>query len=259
MADHRLQGGFIRNRLSGKHFRWSESIKSHARWRNGNPRGDRALRRSGRRGGGRGRACGDDLSDRDPLGHRLGKLPAGTPTCRARIRSTCAKRELQEEAGLAASDGRVLVDVASSPGFTDEATRTYLATGLSQVDRPDPEKTRRPTSACTGSHSPPRSTWRWRVRSSTRPPSPGWWPRTQPWSTASRPGRSMLPAGPTDGPRPGQANCMTPVVPALDGQLQGYDHLTIERGVAANTLSSYRRLSAALPRASDPAGHPRPG
>ena len=30
--------------------------------------------------------------------------------------------------------------------------------------------------------------------------------------------------------------------PALDEQLQGYlDHLTIERGVAANTLSSYRR------------------
>ena len=30
--------------------------------------------------------------------------------------------------------------------------------------------------------------------------------------------------------------------PALDDQLQGYlDHLTIERGVAANTLSSYRR------------------
>jgi integrase/recombinase XerD len=35
---------------------------------------------------------------------------------------------------------------------------------------------------------------------------------------------------------------MTTVAPALDGQLQGYlDHLTIERGVAANTLSSYRR------------------
>jgi integrase/recombinase XerD len=32
------------------------------------------------------------------------------------------------------------------------------------------------------------------------------------------------------------------MAPALDGQLQGYlDHLTIERGVAANTLSSYRR------------------
>lgn len=33
-----------------------------------------------------------------------------------------------------------------------------------------------------------------------------------------------------------------PFPTALDGQLQGYlDHLTIERGVAANTLSSYRR------------------
>ncbi|WP_197496493.1 site-specific integrase, partial [Mycobacterium sp. 1274761.0] len=32
------------------------------------------------------------------------------------------------------------------------------------------------------------------------------------------------------------------VRPALDDQLQGYlDHLTIERGVAANTLKSYRR------------------
>ena len=35
---------------------------------------------------------------------------------------------------------------------------------------------------------------------------------------------------------------MTALRPALDGQLQGYlDHLTIERGVAANTISSYRR------------------
>ena len=35
---------------------------------------------------------------------------------------------------------------------------------------------------------------------------------------------------------------MTAVVSALEGQLQEYlDHLTIERGVASNTLSSYRR------------------
>ncbi|MBV9515335.1 MAG: site-specific tyrosine recombinase XerD [Mycobacteriaceae bacterium] len=35
---------------------------------------------------------------------------------------------------------------------------------------------------------------------------------------------------------------MTAVAPALGGQLQGYlDHLTIERGVAVNTLSCYRR------------------
>jgi len=35
---------------------------------------------------------------------------------------------------------------------------------------------------------------------------------------------------------------VTTLAPPLEGQLQGYlDHLTIERGVAANTLSSYRR------------------
>ncbi|HYB39471.1 MAG TPA: site-specific tyrosine recombinase XerD [Mycobacterium sp.] len=35
---------------------------------------------------------------------------------------------------------------------------------------------------------------------------------------------------------------MTTLAPPLEAQLQGYfDHLTIERGVAANTLSSYRR------------------
>jgi integrase/recombinase XerD len=43
-----------------------------------------------------------------------------------------------------------------------------------------------------------------------------------------------------DGVRRAKGRAMTTV--ALDSQLQGYlDHLTIERGVAANTLSSYRR------------------
>jgi integrase/recombinase XerD len=40
----------------------------------------------------------------------------------------------------------------------------------------------------------------------------------------------------------GPTNCVRTTAAALEGQLQGYlDHLTIERGVAANTLSSYRR------------------
>src|ERR1700722_15693530 len=47
------------------------------------------------------------------------------------------------------------------------------------------------------------------------------------------------------GPRSSRAigRCaVTTLAPPLEGQLQGYlDHLTIERGVAANTLSSYRR------------------
>jgi integrase/recombinase XerD len=46
----------------------------------------------------------------------------------------------------------------------------------------------------------------------------------------------------TDGIQRAAGVEMTTLAPPLEGQLQGYlDHLTIERGVAANTLSSYRR------------------
>ncbi|MEE2035246.1 NUDIX hydrolase, partial [Rhodococcus chondri] len=50
-----------------------------------------------------------------------------------------ARRELAEETGLAAQEWDVLVDIALSPGFTDEAVRVFAARGLSVVDRPDPE------------------------------------------------------------------------------------------------------------------------
>jgi ADP-ribose pyrophosphatase len=40
---------------------------------------------------------------------------------------------------LAADHWSVLVDVAVSPGFTDEALRVYLATGISEVPQPDRE------------------------------------------------------------------------------------------------------------------------
>jgi integrase/recombinase XerD len=49
-------------------------------------------------------------------------------------------------------------------------------------------------------------------------------------------------AGPAVGLRRAQAARMTTFAVALEGQVQGYlDHLTIERGVATNTISSYRR------------------
>jgi ADP-ribose pyrophosphatase len=48
-----------------------------------------------------------------------------------------AARELEEEAGLSARNWRVLVDLVSSPGFSDESVRVYLATDLSDVGRPD--------------------------------------------------------------------------------------------------------------------------
>jgi ADP-ribose pyrophosphatase len=50
-----------------------------------------------------------------------------------------AARELGEETGLCADRWSVLVDVALSPGFTDEAVRVFLAEGLHDVDREDPE------------------------------------------------------------------------------------------------------------------------
>src|SRR5699024_1849309 len=47
-----------------------------------------------------------------------------------------AKRELAEETGLAAQQWETLVDVAASPGFTDEVIRVFLARGLHDVQRP---------------------------------------------------------------------------------------------------------------------------
>jgi 8-oxo-dGTP pyrophosphatase MutT (NUDIX family) len=72
---------------------------------------------------------------RNPVGRRLWELPAGLLDAADEDPLTTAKRELQEEAGLAATDWRVLLDTASSPGFTDESVRSYLATGLSEVER----------------------------------------------------------------------------------------------------------------------------
>ena len=72
---------------------------------------------------------------RHPLGRRIWELPAGLIDHLGEDPLESAKRELVEEVGLAAEDWSVLVDVAASPGFTDEVVRVYLATGLSTVDR----------------------------------------------------------------------------------------------------------------------------
>lgn len=74
---------------------------------------------------------------RHPLGRRLWELPAGLLDAPGEDPSITAARELEEETGLAATHWRVLVDAASSPGFTDESVRIYLATGLSDIGRPD--------------------------------------------------------------------------------------------------------------------------
>ncbi|WP_054055848.1 NUDIX hydrolase [Alloactinosynnema sp. L-07] len=72
---------------------------------------------------------------RHPLGRRIWELPAGLIDNADEDPVDAAKRELVEEVGLVAEDWSVLVDVAASPGFTDEVVRVFLATGLSSVER----------------------------------------------------------------------------------------------------------------------------
>jgi 8-oxo-dGTP pyrophosphatase MutT (NUDIX family) len=73
---------------------------------------------------------------RHPVGRRLWELPAGLLDMGAEPPEQSAARELEEEAGLAASEWSVLVDVVSAPGFSDECVRVYLATGVTDVGRP---------------------------------------------------------------------------------------------------------------------------
>lgn len=74
---------------------------------------------------------------RHPVGRRLWELPAGLLDMGGEPPHITAARELKEEAGLSAQNWRVLVDLVSSPGFSDESVRVYLATGLSEVGRPN--------------------------------------------------------------------------------------------------------------------------
>lgn len=76
---------------------------------------------------------------RHPLGHRLWELPAGLLDVDGEQPVDTARRELAEEVGLAAQQWSTLVEVAASPGFTDEVVRVFLASELSTVELPEPQ------------------------------------------------------------------------------------------------------------------------
>jgi 8-oxo-dGDP phosphatase len=73
---------------------------------------------------------------RHPFGRRLWELPAGLLDIDGEAPHLTAARELREEAGLRAETWQVLTDLDSAPGFSDESVRVYLATGLTEIERP---------------------------------------------------------------------------------------------------------------------------
>ncbi len=74
---------------------------------------------------------------RHPVGQRLVELPAGLLDVEGEDPQAAAERELAEEAHLSAERWSVLVDLLTSPGFSDERVRVYLAEGLSTAGVPD--------------------------------------------------------------------------------------------------------------------------
>ncbi len=73
---------------------------------------------------------------RHPVGGYLWELPAGLRDADGEPPLETAKRELAEEAGLAAERWSLLVSSYSTPGFCDEQVLIYLAEGLSEAQRP---------------------------------------------------------------------------------------------------------------------------
>ncbi|RSZ63405.1 NUDIX hydrolase [Corynebacterium hylobatis] len=67
---------------------------------------------------------------RHSVGARLRELPAGLLDVDGEDEITTARRELAEEAGLAADRWDVLCDLVTSPGFCDETVRVFLARDL---------------------------------------------------------------------------------------------------------------------------------
>ena len=67
----------------------------------------------------------------------LWEIPAGLRDQPDEAGVEAARRELAEEVDLAATDWHLLLDLYTSPGFSDELVRVYLARGLTPVPAAD--------------------------------------------------------------------------------------------------------------------------
>lgn len=74
---------------------------------------------------------------RHPAAYTLVEPPAGLLDAEGESYAEAAARELAEEALLAADDWRVLVDLFTSPGASEECVRIFLARGLRPAPRPE--------------------------------------------------------------------------------------------------------------------------
>ena len=70
---------------------------------------------------------------RHPLRSREWELPAGLLDVANEARLVAAQRELAEETGMAAGEWHKLVDLATSPGGSNEVVTIFLARGLVEV------------------------------------------------------------------------------------------------------------------------------
>ena len=67
---------------------------------------------------------------RHPVGYQLWEIPAGLRDVDGEPLLATAQRELREETGYQAREWHVLLDTFTSPGFTTERVRLFLARGV---------------------------------------------------------------------------------------------------------------------------------
>ncbi|MCX4678223.1 NUDIX hydrolase [Streptomyces sp. NBC_01433] len=71
---------------------------------------------------------------RHPVRHKLWEIPAGLLDIPGENPLHAAQRELYEEAHVKAEEWRVLTDIYTTPGGSDEAVRVFLARNLSEAE-----------------------------------------------------------------------------------------------------------------------------
>lgn len=72
---------------------------------------------------------------RAPLGRAILEIPAGLPSVDDCGPEETARRELEEEVGVRAEVLEPLITINTSPGYSDEELRVYVASGIVRVPR----------------------------------------------------------------------------------------------------------------------------